>query len=139
MATWNAHCRIPDGIYVTLEQHVTRSKERALALVSVGRLREAVASMMMDMRKHPNCEVPHEIHARSASMPPGLAMSPWCGPTSRVLIDAPLIQKRLSRRRGARQMRGLNAAPCRVLLCSSEIGAPGRSDVRQRPGFFQFM
>jgi hypothetical protein len=63
MATWNAHCRIPDGIYVTLEQHVTRSKERALALVSVGRLREAAASMMMDMRKHPNCEVPHEIHA----------------------------------------------------------------------------
>jgi hypothetical protein len=63
MATWNAHCRIPDGIYVTREQHVTRSKERALALVSVGRLREAVASMMMDMRKHPNCEVPHEIHA----------------------------------------------------------------------------
>jgi len=23
---------------------------------------EAVASMMMDMRKHPNCGVPHEIH-----------------------------------------------------------------------------
>ena len=26
-------------------------------------MREAVASMMMDMRKYPNCEVPHEIHA----------------------------------------------------------------------------
>jgi hypothetical protein len=63
MATWNAHCRVPDGIYVTREQHFARSKERALALISVGRLREAVASMMMDMRKYPNCEVPHEIHA----------------------------------------------------------------------------
>ena len=29
----------------------------------MGRIREAVASMMMDMRKYPNCEVPHEIHA----------------------------------------------------------------------------
>jgi len=63
MSTWKAHCRVPDGIYVTREQHVARSKERALALISVGRLREAVASMMMDMRKYPNCEVPHEIHA----------------------------------------------------------------------------
>jgi hypothetical protein len=50
MSTWKAHCRVPDGIYVTREQHVARSKERALALISVGRLREAVASMMMDMR-----------------------------------------------------------------------------------------
>jgi hypothetical protein len=33
------------------------------ALINVGRIREAVASMMMDMRKYPNCEVPHEIHA----------------------------------------------------------------------------
>jgi hypothetical protein len=36
---------------------------RARALLNVGRIREAVASMMMDMRKYPNCEVPHEIHA----------------------------------------------------------------------------
>ena len=48
---------------LTREQHVERSKERALALLNVGRIREAVASMMMDMRKYPNCEVPHEIHA----------------------------------------------------------------------------
>jgi hypothetical protein len=48
---------------VTREQYIGRSKESALALLRVGRIREAVASMMMDMRKHPNCEVPHEIHA----------------------------------------------------------------------------
>jgi hypothetical protein len=47
---------------MTREQYVERSKERALALLSVGRIREAVASMMMDMRKGPNCGVPHEIH-----------------------------------------------------------------------------
>jgi hypothetical protein len=47
---------------VTREQHIERSKERALALLGVGRIRAAVASMMMDMRKHPNCEVPTEIH-----------------------------------------------------------------------------
>jgi len=63
MATWNAHCRILDGIDVTREQHVERSKERAHALINVGRIGEAVASMMMDMRKYPNCEVPREIHA----------------------------------------------------------------------------
>ena len=34
-----------------------------MALINVGPIREAVASMMMDMRKHPNCGVPHEIHA----------------------------------------------------------------------------
>ena len=48
---------------MTREQYVERSKERALALLRVGRIHEAVASMMMDMRKHPNCGVPHEIHA----------------------------------------------------------------------------
>ena len=63
MATWNAHCRVLDGMDVTREQHVERSKERARTLINVGRIREAVASMMMDMRKHPNCGVPHEIHA----------------------------------------------------------------------------
>jgi hypothetical protein len=63
MATWNAHCRVFDGMDVTREQHVERSKERARTLINVGRIREAVASMMMDMRKYPNCEVPHEIHA----------------------------------------------------------------------------
>jgi hypothetical protein len=52
-----------DGIDVTREQHVEESKERARTLINVGRIREAVASMMMDMRKYPNCEVPHEIHA----------------------------------------------------------------------------
>ena len=51
---------------MTREQYIERSKERARSLISVGRIREAVASMMMDMRKYPNwpnCEVPHEIHA----------------------------------------------------------------------------
>jgi hypothetical protein len=60
MATWNAFL---DGIDVTRAQHVERSKERAHTLISVGRIREAVASMMMDMRKYPTCEVPHELHA----------------------------------------------------------------------------
>jgi hypothetical protein len=45
------------------EQYVEQSKERALALLRAGRVREAVASMMMDMRKGPNCGVPHIIHA----------------------------------------------------------------------------
>ena len=62
MATWNTHWLL-DGINVTREQHVERSKERARSLINVGRIREAVASMMMDMRKYPNCEVPREIHA----------------------------------------------------------------------------
>jgi len=35
----------------------------ALALLRAGRVREAVASMMMDMRKGPNCGAPHKIHA----------------------------------------------------------------------------
>jgi hypothetical protein len=48
---------------MTREQYVQRSKERALALLRVGRIREAVASMMMDMRKHPDCGVPPEINA----------------------------------------------------------------------------
>jgi hypothetical protein len=47
----------------TREQYVERSKERALALLNVDRIREAVASMMMDMRKHPDCGVPQAIHA----------------------------------------------------------------------------
>ena len=48
---------------LTREQYVQRSKESALALLRDGRIREAVASMMMDMRKHPDCGVPHEINA----------------------------------------------------------------------------
>jgi hypothetical protein len=44
-------------------QYVQRSKESALALLTVGQIREAVASMMMDMRKHLDCGVPHEINA----------------------------------------------------------------------------
>ena len=47
---------------VTREQYVERSKERAHALLRGGRIRQAVASMMMDMRKHPDCGVPHAIH-----------------------------------------------------------------------------
>jgi hypothetical protein len=47
---------------VTREQYVEWSKERALALLAVGRIREAVAWIMMDMLKHPDCGVPHIIH-----------------------------------------------------------------------------
>jgi hypothetical protein len=47
---------------MTREQYIQRSKESALALLRVGRIRDAVASMMMDMRKHPDCGVPHEIN-----------------------------------------------------------------------------
>jgi hypothetical protein len=43
---------------VTREQYV---KESARALLRVGQIREAVASMMADMRKHPDCGVPREI------------------------------------------------------------------------------
>src|ERR1700727_2220286 len=48
---------------MTREQYVQRSKESALALLRGGRISEAVASMMMDMRKHPGCRVPPEINA----------------------------------------------------------------------------
>jgi hypothetical protein len=48
---------------MTREQYLERSKDRARALLRVGRTREAVAGMMMDMRKGPNCGVPHGIHA----------------------------------------------------------------------------
>ena len=47
---------------VAREQYVERCKESARALLRVGQIREAVASMMADMRKHPDCGVPHEIH-----------------------------------------------------------------------------
>ena len=45
------------------EQYIERSRERALALLRVGRIREAVASMMMDMRKRPDCQAPHVINS----------------------------------------------------------------------------
>ncbi len=48
---------------MTREQYVQWSRENALALLRDGRLREAVASMMMDMQKHPDCGVPCEINA----------------------------------------------------------------------------
>ena len=63
MESGNAHLLASFALStVTREQYVERSKERALALLRGGRMHEAVASMMMDMRKHPNCGVPHEIH-----------------------------------------------------------------------------
>jgi hypothetical protein len=63
MASGNANLLVSLSLStVTREQHIERSKERALALLGGGRIRAAVASMMMDMRKHPNCEVPAEIH-----------------------------------------------------------------------------
>jgi hypothetical protein len=64
MASENAHLPVSLTLStVTREQYIERSKERALALLSLGRIREAVASMMADMRKHPDCGVPHEVHA----------------------------------------------------------------------------
>ena len=64
MASGNAHLFVSLTLStVTREQYIERSKERALALLSIGRIREAVASMMADMRKHPDCGVPHEVHA----------------------------------------------------------------------------
>ena len=64
MASGNAHLFVSLTLStVTREQYIERSKERALALLRVGRIHEAVASMMINMRKHPNCGVPHEIHA----------------------------------------------------------------------------
>jgi hypothetical protein len=65
MATENAYLLVSLPFStVTREQYVERSKERARSLLMVGRIHQAVASMMMDMRKYPNypnCEVPHEI------------------------------------------------------------------------------
>jgi hypothetical protein len=51
------------SLAMTREQYLERSKERARTLLGTGRVREAVASMMMDMQRHPACEVPNEIHA----------------------------------------------------------------------------
>jgi hypothetical protein len=59
MASENARLLVS----LTREQYVERSKERALALLRVGQIHEAVASMMADMRKDPNCRVPRAVHA----------------------------------------------------------------------------
>ena len=48
---------------MTREEYIVRSKQYALALLSRGRIREAVASMMTDMRRNPTYGVPPEIHA----------------------------------------------------------------------------
>ena len=48
---------------MTREQYIERSKESARTLLRSGRIREAVAEMMMDMRKGPDCGVPHGVHA----------------------------------------------------------------------------
>jgi len=64
MASKNARLHIFSTLStMTREQYIELSKERALTLLRAGRMREAVASMMMDMRKHSNCGVPREIHA----------------------------------------------------------------------------
>jgi hypothetical protein len=64
MASGNAYLLVSSmSSKVTREQYVERSKERARLLLRVGQIREAVASMMMDMWKHPNCGVPSEINA----------------------------------------------------------------------------
>lgn len=48
---------------LTREEYLEQSKENALALLSAGRIREAVSSMMMDILKSPSCSMPREIHA----------------------------------------------------------------------------
>ncbi|WP_146207707.1 hypothetical protein [Bradyrhizobium sp. SUTN9-2] len=48
---------------MTRKEYVEQSKEHALWLLNVGRAREAVASMMVDMRISANFGVPPEIHA----------------------------------------------------------------------------
>jgi len=63
MASGNQYLLVSSTLStVTREQYVERSKERARSLLRVGHIREAVASMMMDMRKHPNCGIPPEIN-----------------------------------------------------------------------------
>jgi hypothetical protein len=63
MASGNPHSLVSLTLSrATREQYVERCKESARALLRVGQIREAVASMMADMRKHPDCGVPHEIH-----------------------------------------------------------------------------
>ena len=44
------------------EDHLRQSKENALAFLAAGRVREAVSSMMIDMRSESGA-LPHEIHA----------------------------------------------------------------------------
>ena len=64
MASGNAHLLVfLDGIDGDTRTIHWAEQGCALALLRVGQMREAVASIMMDMRKYPNCEVPHEIHA----------------------------------------------------------------------------
>jgi len=63
MASGNGHLLVSLTLpTVTREQYVEQCKERARALLRVAQIREAVTSMMADMRKHPDCGVPHEIH-----------------------------------------------------------------------------
>lgn len=48
---------------MTREEYVQCCKESAVALLRDGRLREAVASMMSDMRKRADCRAPHVINS----------------------------------------------------------------------------
>ena len=48
---------------MTREEYVQICKDGALALLEDGRIREAVASMMSDMRKRPDCRAPHVINS----------------------------------------------------------------------------
>jgi len=69
--------------------------------------------MMMDMRKYPTCEVHHEIHA--------------IGIFAAAAGDVAVVRAYIEgfnydcRRRGCAVNGGLNAAPRRAPLCSSEI------------------
>jgi hypothetical protein len=62
-ASENAHQPASTLLTITREQYIAQSKGHALALLGAGLIREAVAAMMMDMRKHPDCGVPSAIHA----------------------------------------------------------------------------
>jgi hypothetical protein len=47
----------------TREEHLKQSKEAALPLLSAGRMREVVSSIMTDIAKSPSSALPHEVHA----------------------------------------------------------------------------
>jgi hypothetical protein len=53
----------PSAFTLTREEQLKRNKEAALALLSAGRMREAVSSMMTDLVKSPSRALPCEVHA----------------------------------------------------------------------------
>lgn len=47
---------------MTREEHVAWCRQRALEYLNRGDVKNAVASMMSDINKHPDCGVPDMIH-----------------------------------------------------------------------------